>query len=239
MRLKFDFTAPAARTFGVVVPIDTLVDAIPDALDVWAPTEASLTQVGGKITTWTGRKNGRTLAQGNTARQPVLDNGRVRMGNGAGTPAGCLELTGTQIGATSALTIAVNAIIDTAALLVDNHYLYGSASPICRLAYRYTGGAKYWRYQNLTQNIDAAMPADFSGRVGSVLVINGTSATLHLTTGASTTVTLAGAFTLASLALGAAQAGQPGDLPGSVGVFGVWNRAVTAGELATLLAWVA
>ena len=239
MRLKFGFTAPPSRTFGAVVPIDTLVDQIPDALDIWAPTEASITLAAGKIAAWTGRKTGRVLAQATVARQPVLDAGRVRMGNGAGVPGACLELSGAQIGATAALTIALNVTIDAAALLVDNHFTLGAAVPICRLAYRYTTGAKYWRHQNLTQNIDTPLPADFSGRCGVVLVVNGTSATLHLSTGGSTTVVLTGAFTLATLALGAAQAGQPGDLPGSVGNFGIWSRAVTAGELATLLAWVA
>ncbi|AWD21628.1 hypothetical protein [Fuscovulum blasticum] len=238
MHLTFDFVAPADRTFGVVVPIDTLVDAIPDALDVWAPTTASVTLASGKVSAWTGRKNGRVLAQGNTARQPVLDNGRIRMGNGSGTPAGCLELSGTQIGASTAITIAVNVVFDAPALTVDNHYVFGSASPISRLAYRYTSGNKYLRYQNLTQNFDAALAADFAGAVGAVLVISGTTATLHLTTGVSTTVTLAGAWTMASLALGAAQAAQPGDLPGSIGNVGIWSRAVSPSELATLLAWV-
>lgn len=238
MRLMFDFIAQEGRHLGPVTPIDDLVAAIPDAIDVWTPTAAFLTQAAGRVTTWVGRRNSRTLAQATTLRQPTLEGRRLRMMSETFLPTASLDLTGTAIGVRTALTIAISATIHPSALDTDLHYIFGAAAPVNRLSYRYTNGTRYLRYQVGNQNLDVPLPTGFAGAVGCVLVLLGTTLTLYLSTGGTAAITLTGPFELASFTVGQAQANQSGDLPGWVGHLGLWTRAITADERALLLRWV-
>lgn len=238
MKLQFDFVAPADKTFGVIAPIDELIDAIPSAIDVWNAAPDRVTLAAGKVSAWTGRKNSRVLSQATVARQPVLEGNRIRFSSDAGAAAASLSLDGAAIGVRTALTIAVHVSILPAALDTDLHYIYGHNTPISRLAYRFTNGTRYLRMQVGSQNLDAALPADWSGTVGAVLVLSGSSLSLHLSTGVSSTITLTSGFELASFTVGNAQLNVAGDLPGSIGNLGIWGKTATEAERNLMLRWV-
>lgn len=238
MRLMFDFTAQEGRHLGPVTPIDDLVAAIPDAIDVWTPAATFLTQAAGRVTTWSGRRNGRTLVQATTPRQPTLEGRRLRMMSETFLSTASLDLAGTAIGVRTSLTIAISATVHPSALDTDLHYISGAAAPVNRLSYRYTNGIRYLRYQVGSQNLDVPLPSGFTGAIGCVLVLSGATLTLYLSTGGTAAITLTGPFELATFTVGQAQANQVGDLPGWIGNVGIWTRAVSVAERELLLRWV-
>lgn len=69
--MRYDFTAPEGKHFGIVQTVDQMLASIPGWVDRWTPAAENVTQVGGLITEWTGSL-GRKFTQATAARQPAL-----------------------------------------------------------------------------------------------------------------------------------------------------------------------
>lgn len=122
--MRYDFVAPAGAHFGKLKTIAELLAEIPNPVDYWTPSAASVTQGNGLVTAWTGAL-GRTLAQANATRQPKLDGAEIMFGDGAGALKACLSLTGAPIGPVTNLTLAGRLRLPASALTVDSHYMFG------------------------------------------------------------------------------------------------------------------
>lgn len=245
MRLKFGFVAPASKAFGVVLPLVDQVLALPNPIDVWLPEDNTQNYglVDGRVAEWRGRINNRILGQTVAARRPIPEGGQLRFSSPVQAAAAQLDLTGAAIGERSAITIAVKARIHAEQLSVDNQYFWGSsvAGAMSRIAYRFTNGTRYMRYQTNDNSfsMDVPLPAEWSGAIGVVVVISGLTLTMYLSNGSSNTRALTVPFNMQGLSVGNAVAAQAGNLRGYLGPFGIWTRAVTESERNMLLQWVA
>ncbi len=248
MRLKLDFATLDSKNFGVVLPIEEQVLTLASPLDVWlpAPTAQNMVIESGRVSSWIGRRNGRTLINTNAARRPRPEGGLLRFSSDTRLPEAQLDLSGAAIGQQNAFTFAMHARIHPDQINVDNQYILGhsAAGAMARFAYRYTNGTRYIRYQTNDNalNLDTPLPADWNGIVGIVCVIDGLNISVYLSTGANNSRLLTVPFTMQGLMVAAAQTAMPtgaGSLRGYLGPVGMWTRAVSAAERDMLLRWVA
>ncbi|MFC3568418.1 hypothetical protein [Paracoccus simplex] len=239
MRLKLDFAAQDGTHFGDVKILDEMLAAIPNPVDYWDATAASVTTTGGRVSAWTG-KLGRQFVQTTAARRPVFTGNGLRMANSDGNTAEAIfTLAGAQIGEQTALTIATRVRIAAPALDVDGQYLWAGSSPILRVMYRDSGN-NYIRSQILSSansNIDVDIP-EAQADIGVIMVANGTSFSMHVAGFGTGSFEAAANASFSNLFLGSATGVTP-TLVGWQKRFGVWRHVPTADELATLLKWVA
>ena len=245
MKLQVDFAAQAGKHFGVIQPLADRVLALASPIDVWLPelSEQNYTLVSGRVSEWKGRRNGRILGQTNPARRPIPEANLLRFSSDLQAPAAQLDLTGAAIGPKTALTIAFHGRIHPEQIGVDNQYFLGTSvtGAMERIAYRFTSGNRYIRFQtgDNAVNLDLPLSPDWSGMIGGVLRLSGTTLQMHLSNGTSGTLTMPYAFNLSTLSVGNAIAAAAGSLRGSMKCLGIWDRAVTDDERAMLLRWVA
>lgn len=243
MKLQFDFAAQAGKHFGIIRPLDDLVLDLPNAVDVWSPvnTASSLALVDGRVSEWRGRKNNRILGQAIAARRPVPEAGLLRLSSPTMLPMAQLELAGAAIGQRAALSIAVHARIHPEMINTDNQYLWGSNAPVFRLAYRYTSGNRYLRVQaggtGASNNLDVALPADWSGVIGALVTVENGRVTLTLSNGNTGSIPLPSPAELGAFVVGHAASGNAGSLQGFVGNFGIWTQAFPDADRARLIRW--
>ena len=245
-RLQLDFVTIPEKNFGAILPVEEQILALPDALDVWlpAPTTQNMVIESGRIASWIGRKNGRTLTHATPARRPRPEAGLLRMSSDIQAPEAQLDLSGAAIGQQNAFTMAVHARIHPEQINVDNQYLIGGSSPagsMARLAYRFTSGNRYLRYQTNDNalNHDVALPSDWNGIVGVVVVIDGLNIRMDLSVGTTGSRALTVPFSLQQFMVGnAATLAGAGSLRGYIGNLGLWTRAMTDAQRALLMRWV-
>lgn len=242
--LKFAFTAAPGAHLGLLQTLDELLGMIPNPIDWWAASAASVTQVSGAVSAWTGAM-GRQLVQADATKRPSLSGNALAMSDGNGTPRGVLALGGTQLGPSPSLTVAVRATLDPAALLVDVHYLLGMDTPtIWRLAHRYANNDNYFRLDSGSISISSDVPPGLAGPLD-VIISRGPSATVageydvavHVGNTVATT-RLAAVPDLSAFCVGGARISTP-DWPGTVSKLGIWKTAATPGEVTTLKRWLA
>lgn len=244
MKLQFDFAAQAGKHFGIIRPLDDLVLDLPNAVDVWSPanTAANLTLVDGRVSEWRGRKNNWILGQAIAARRPVPEAGLLRFTAPTMLPMAQLELAGAAIGQRAALTIAVHARIHPDMLNTDNQYLWGSNTPVFRLAYRYTSGTRYLRVQAggtaAANNLDVPLPAGWSGIIGALVTVENGRVVLTLNNGNTGSIPLPAAAELGAFVVAHAATGNAGSLHGLLGNLGIWTQAFPDADRAHLLRWV-
>lgn len=245
MKLQMDFAAQTGKHFGVIQPLRDRILALASPIDVWLPelTTDNFTLVDGRISEWKGQRNGRVLGQANAARRPLPEANLLRFSSEAQAPMAQLDLTGAAIGAKTALTIAFHGRIHPEQLAVDNQYFLGTSvlGAMERVAYRFTSGNRYIRFQtgDNTTNLDLPLPLDWSGIIGGVLRLSGTTLQMHLTNGNNGQLTMPYAFNLSTFSVANAIAAAAGSLRGYIKCLGIWDRAVTDAERALLLRWVA
>lgn len=244
MRTRYDFTAAEGTHFGIIRSIDEIVSDIADPIDQWVASINDMTLVDGKISAWNGRL-GRQMFQANPAKRPVYTGNGVRfMDSATLSPNAYLSLAGSQIGARNAMTIATKLRLSPDVLATDLHYLWGWASPICRLMYRYSASNNYLRLQVGSVNLDVDLPAAHGPDMGVVAAFNFNSATstgtvtLHVAGAGSGSAAITAAPDLQGLVIGGAGGAAPEDMPGWMNKFGAWTRAVAGDNLTSLLAWV-
>ena len=247
MRLKLDFPTLDSKNFGVIAPIGDQVLALASPVDVWLPEVSVQNMVieSGRVSSWIGRRNGRTLVHTVASRRPRPEAGLLRFSSDLQLAEAQLDLTGTPIGQQNAFTFAVHARIHPEQIGADNQYIMGgsAAGNMGRFAYRFTNNTRYIRYQTNDNalNLDVPLPFDWNGIVGIVCVINGLNISMHLSTGATNSRALTVPFSLSQFMAAAAQTAMPtgaGSLRGHLGNLGLWTRAVTEVERDMLLRWV-
>lgn len=245
MRLDLDFASEPGRNFGFVTPLIERVRAIPDVMDIWLPenTPENMLVTDGRVEEWRGAINRHILGHPVFIRRPKPEGGLIRCSSDAQSPMGQLDLMAEPIGSPGALTIAIHGEIHPEQLGVDNQYFWGTSviGAFARVAYRYTNGTRYIRYQTNDNrlNLDIPLPSDWSGRVGVVVVIDGSTVSMHLSTGASGAMELTERFTMLTFSVGHAVQNGLGNLRGYLGNLGIWNRVASGAELRTLTRWVA
>ena len=246
MKLQMDFTSDAGKNFGVILPLTDRVLALSNPVDVWLPQATAQNMVieSGRVSSWIGRRNGRTLVHAVAARRPRPEAGLLRFSSDGLTNEAQLDLSGAAIGPQNAFTLAIHGRIHPDQLGVDNQYFAGSSTSgaMARIAYRFTNNTRYIRFQtnDNSLNHDVALPLNWNGIVGIVMVIDGLNIRMDLTTGATGSRALTVPFNLQSFMVAAAATlGSTGSLRGYVGNLGMWARAMTATEREMLLRWVA
>lgn len=238
MRQKFDFVAPAGTHFGVVQTLAEILAGIPNPVDQWDAATGNFTIVDGRVSEWTGAA-GRKMVQATASTRPVAtDQGLRFFDPGTGLANARMQLSGEQLGAQSALTIAARVRISAGALGTDQQYLWGCNSPVMRQAYRLVGGNNVVRSNILlaTANLDTDLPPGVT-EIGTVLVCNGPTYTQYAG-GQSTMYVGGGSAQLAELFIGAQVSNQT-TLAGWYNRFGIWRSVPSPAQLDALLGWVA
>lgn len=241
MRTRYNFTAAEGTHFGVVLPLAEQVAAIGNRFDFWDAAAANVTEVSGRVSAWNGASS-RQLVQATDTRRPYLETGGLRMHNAATlAPEYRLELSGTQIGSRTALTIAAKFRLLSSALTTDLHYIFGDQSVNTRLMYRYlpSGVGKVLRFDVASNAVDVSVPESNTGQMGVVVEVSGTLLRLTTSWGGQSEITLpASGINLPSLFVGNSSTSGGGDLPGWFQRFGAWTGPVTASQRSALLSWV-
>lgn len=238
MRQKYDFTAPAGTHFGIIKSVAELLAEIPGAIDYWDATAASMTVTDGRVSAWNGLKGARQFVQATAAARPILTADGLAFHEG-GAASGRMSLAGAALGTMPALTIAARVKLHPSALTADGQAIWAGASPILRMAVRYSANNNYLRASILssTANRDVDLP-DGQADIGVVFVANGTAVTVYVAGGASGTYTASGQMQFSDLNIGA-NVGSVSSFAGWYRRFGIWAQVPTAAQLETLLGWVA
>lgn len=239
--MRYDFTAPAGKHFGIIQTMEQALAAIPGWVDRWTPAAENVTQAGGLITEWTGAL-GRKLTQATVSRQPALAGSEILFGNGAGALKAELSLSGAALGAITDLTVAGRFRLPAEAVAVDTHYLFGQQTgQIFRIARRYQATPRaYIRTEFPTAGAivgEMDIPAADT-IIPVVMVISGTTGFRMVSNDVSVAGTLPSQLTLTTFTLGGPNPAVA-DWPGWVGKFGILQHAATDAQIATLQAWLA
>lgn len=233
MQLKYDFTANAGSHFGLITPIADVLDAIPNLYDAW-DADSGLTTVEGLVSEWAGQK-GNLLSQGDSDLRPTKEDQGLRMFNIANeTASATLGVDG--IGGTSnGFTVAFSGSM--LASQMDNpsaQFLWGASDPLLRMMRQNT--PRFRLQVGDTSDVIDLEASSTETKVGVVMVVNGTTVTLHTADNSitDTTATQAGIGSINVAGTSNTQA----SLIGWARRFGIWKHVPDATQLATIKNWV-